>query len=367
MTYLLAGDLGGTKTLLRLVKVESPDRSEFEYAYQSQEYISLVAIAQEFLAAARTKLGSKIEIQAACLAIAGAVIDRGSYLPNLDWHIHADKLQQELKIPHVELINDFAAVGYGIALLRPKDLYTIQIGQTRANAPKAIIGAGTGLGEGFLIHNGTEYQVIPTEGGHTDFAPRSLQEFEFVQYLCRQQQIAALAAEANAGPTQTRTELLSQRISNERVVSGRGIVAIYQYLRDRSNLSENPELASVVKLWESQTEKLADPAAMISAMAIAKTDPIAQATMQIFITTYGAEAGNLALKILPYGGLYIAGGIAAKNLPLLTDGTFTTAFNDKGRVSDLLGKIPVYVILNPQVGLIGAAAQAARIGLSLEA
>ena len=366
MTYLLAGDLGGTKTLLRLVKTESPDRSEFEYSYKSQEYTSLVSIVQEFLAAARTKLGSKIEVQAACLAIAGAVIDRRSYLPNLDWHISADELQQQLKIPQIELINDFAAVGYGISLLRPKDLHPIQLGQAKENAPKAIIGAGTGLGQGFLIHNGTEYQVIATEGGHTDFAPRSRQEFEFVQYVCRQQQIDALAAEAdavaNGRPTPARPERLSQRISNERVISGRGIVAVYQYLRDRSKLSENPELATVVKLWESQTEKLADPAAMISAMAIAKIDPLAQATMQIFITAYGAEAGNLALKILPYGGLYIAGGIAAKNLPLLTDGTFAAAFNDKGRVSDLLGKIPVYVILNPQVGLIGAAAQAAKLG-----
>jgi glucokinase len=341
MTYLLAGDLGGTKTLLRLVKAESPDRSEFEYSYKSQEYTSLVSIAQEFLAAARTKLGAKIEVQTACLAIAGAVIDRRSYLPNLDWHISADELQRELNISQVELINDFAAVGYGIALLPPKDLYTIQTGQIQQNAPKAVIGAGTGLGEGLLIHHGTDYQVIPTEGGHTDFAARSIQEFELVQYLCRQQQI--------------------DRISNDRVISGRGIVAIYQYLRDGSKLSENPELANLVKLWESQSEKLADPAALISAMAIAKTDPLAQATMQIFITAYGAEAGNLALKILPYGGLYIAGGIAAKNLPLLTDGTFAAAFNDKGRVSDLLGKIPVYVILNPQVGLIGAAAQAARL------
>ena len=363
MTYLLAGDLGGTKTLLRLVKAESPDRSEFEYIYKSQEYSSLVSIAQEFLAAARTKLGSKIEVQAACLAIAGAVIDRSSYLPNLDWHISADELQHQLKIPQIELINDFAAVGYGISLLQQQDLYTIQTGQIRANAPKAIIGAGTGLGEGLLIHNGTEYQVIPTEGGHTDFAPRSIQEFEFVQYVCRQQQIDAVAAAAHSGLTQTTTERLNQRISNERVVSGRGIVAIYQYLRDRSNLSENPDIASVVKLWESQSEKLADPAAMISAMAIAKTDPLAQATMQIFVTAYGAEAGNLALKILPYGGLYIAGGIAAKNLPLLTDGTFTAAFNDKGRVSHLLGKIPIYVILNPQVGLIGAAGQARKLGI----
>ncbi len=345
MTYLLAGDLGGTKTLLRLVKAESPDRSEFEYSYKSQEYSSLASIAQEFLAAARTKLGSKIVVQAACLAIAGAVIDRASYLPNLDWHISADELQHQLKIPQVELINDFAAIGYGIALLPPQDLHTIQTGQTRTNAPKAVIGAGTGLGECFLIHNGINYQVIPTEGGHTDFAARSIQEFEFVQYLCHQQQLT--------------------RISNDRVVSGRGIVAIYQYLRDRGNLPENFDIAAVVKLWESQSEKLADPAALISKMAISKTDPLAQATMQMFITAYGAEAGNLALKTLPYGGLYLAGGIAAKNLPLLTDGTFTTAFNDKGRVSDLMGKIPVYVILNPQVGLIGAAGQAGKLGFRL--
>jgi glucokinase len=345
MTYLLAGDLGGTKTLLRLVKAESPDRSEFEYIYKSQEYTSLVSIAQEFLAAARTKLGPKIEVQAACLAIAGAVIDRASYLPNLDWHISADELQHQLKIPQIELINDFAAVGYGIALLPPQDLHTIQTGQIHQTAPKAVIGAGTGLGECLLVHNGTDYQVIPTEGGHTDFAARSIQEFEFLQYLCRQQQV--------------------DRISNDRVVSGRGIVAMYQYLRDSLNIPENSDIATVVKLWESQSEKLADPAAMISAMAISKTDPLAQATMQMFISAYGAEAGNLALKILPYGGLYIAGGIAAKNLHLLTDGTFAAAFNDKGRVSDLMGKIPVYVILNPQVGLIGAAAQAGKLGVRL--
>jgi glucokinase len=343
MKYLLAGDIGGTKTLLRLVTAELPDRSEFEYIYKSQEYPSLVSIAQEFLAAARTKLGSKINVQAACLAIAGPVIDRASYLPNLDWQITADELQQKLNIPRVELINDFAAVGYGISHLPPADLHTLQAGQIQHNAPKAVIGAGTGLGEGLLIHNGTDYQVIPTEGGHTDFAARSIKEFELVRYLCQQQQI--------------------ERISNDRVISGRGIVGIYQYLRDTSNQSENPEIASVVKLWEAQSEKLADPAALISAMAIAKTDPLAQATMEMFISAYGAEAGNLALKVLPYGGLYIAGGIAAKNLSLLTDGTFLTAFHDKGRLRDLMGKIPVTVILNPQVGLIGAAAQAATFSL----
>jgi glucokinase len=345
MKYLLAGDLGGTKTFLRLVKAQSPDKSEFEYRYQSQEYNSLVALAQEFLATARTQLGTEIEIQSACLAIAGAVIDRASYLPNLDWHVTAAELEQKLNIPHVELINDFVAIGYGIELLRPADLHSLQVGQPRPNAPKSVIGAGTGMGQCFVVHNGSGYQVIPTEGGHTDFAAQSLQEFELTRYICRQMQI--------------------DRVSNERVISGRGIVAIYQYLRDTSNISENPEIASVVKLWESQTEKLADPAAAISIQAISKTDPLSQSTMQLFISAYGAEAGNLALNTLCYGGLYIAGGIAAKNLELFADGTFMTAFNHKGRVRDLLADIPVSVILNPQVGLIGAAAQAAKLAVSL--
>jgi glucokinase len=341
MTYLLSGDVGGTKTLLRLAHTESPTSAEFQHSYHSQEHPDLVAIVQKFLAAAQTQLGTQIEIAAACLGIAGAVIDRASYLPNLDWHLNADKLAQQLQIPSLLLINDFTAIGYGITQLQPADLHTLQSGQPRANAPIAIIGAGTGLGQGFLIHNGTGYQVVATEGGHADFAARSLQEFDLFQYICRRKQI--------------------DRVSNERVLSGSGIITIYQFLRDTSNLSENNDIANVVQLWESQPETAIDPAGIISAHAIAKTDPLAQATMQMFVSVYGAESGNLALKTLPYGGLFIAGGIAAKNLPLITDGTFMAAFNHKGRVSDLLTDIPVHIVLEPQVGLLGAAAQADRI------
>ena len=343
MTYLLAGDLGGTKTLLRLVRSASPAKVEFQQSYQSREYSSLVSIVQQFLTAAQTQLGVEIAIENACFGIAGAVIDRASYLPNLDWHISADKIAQELQIPHVKLINDFVAIGNGVAQLAPEDIHTIQAGQPRINAPKAVIGAGTGLGQGFLIYDGTDYQVIAAEGGHTDYAARSIQEFELLQYILEHKQI--------------------DRVSNERVVSGPGIVTIYQYLRDTGNLSETPQVADVVRLWEAQAEQAVDPTGLISASAIAKIDPLSQATMQMFVSAYGAESGNLALKILPYGGLYLAGGIAAKNLSLLTDGTFLTAFNHKGRVSDLLGKIPVHVILNPQVGLIGAMAQAAKLGI----
>jgi glucokinase len=345
MTYLLAGDIGGTKTLLRLDRTESVTDPAFVKSYPSQAYPNLAAIVTEFIAAAQTQLGTEIEIESACLGIAGAVVNGASYLPNLDWQINAKDLAAELGIPTLELINDFTAIGYGITQLQSADLHTLQPGQLRERAPIAIIGAGTGLGQGLLVHNGREYQVVATEGGHADFAAQSVREFELVQYLCHQKQL--------------------DRISNERIISGSGIVAIYQFLRDTSNLSENSDIATVVKLWESQPETAVDPTGAISAMAIAKTDPLAQAAMQMFFSAYGAEAGNLALRTLPYGGLYVAGGIAAKNIPLIADGTFLKAFNHKGRVSNLLTDIPVHVILNPQVGLLGAVAHAARLRVKL--
>jgi glucokinase len=334
MPYLLAGDIGGTKTLLRLFKPDSPQKPEFEQSFPSQEYRDLTPIVQKFFDAAKTQLGHDIQPDSACLAIAGPVMNHTSYLPNLDWHLATKRLERELNIASIELINDFTAVGYGISELSPSDLYTIQVGSPQPLAPKAYLGAGTGLGEGFRIGD----LVMATEGGHVDFAARSAREFEFVRYLCEQLSI--------------------DRISYDRVISGRGIVAIYQFLRDTTDLSENIDIAAVVREWEEQTEKLADPAAAISAAAIAKTDPLSETTMEMFLSAYGAEAGNLALKILPFGGIYIAGGIAAKNLPLLQNGTFITAFNHKGRSSELVATIPIYVILNPQVGLMGAAARA---------
>jgi glucokinase len=350
MAYLLAGDLGGTKTLLSLVLPASADAisesgsnvsATFQRSYPSQKYPDLVPIVQQFIAEARADLGTNIDIDAACFGIAGAVIDRASHLPNLNWHIDADRLQNELNIPQISLINDFVAIGYGISCLSAADVHTIQAGIPVANAPIAVIGAGTGLGKGFSIYNGREYQVIAAEGGHTEFAARSTREFELRQYICERKQL--------------------DRVSVERVISGSGIVSIYQFLRDTSKLSETPEVANVVKAWESQSESVKDPAATISAMAIAKTDPLCVATMEMFISAYGAEAGDLALKILSYGGLYIAGGIATKNLPLFTDGTFLGAFNHKGRVSNLVKNIPVRVILNPQVGLLGALDRAAKL------
>ena len=351
MTYLLAGDIGGTNTRLRLVQASTLDLVKCQ-EYSSPAYSDLAQIVREFLGAAQTEVGQVIDVSVACFGIAGPIINRTCVTSNLGhWSIiAADELQIVLNIPHVELINDFVAIGYGIPQLTPSDLYTLQIGKIQPNAPKATIGAGTGLGEGILVHDGTEYLVLPTEGGHSDYAARSIREFEFVEYMCKKHEL--------------------DRLSYDRVVSGPGIVAFYQFLRDDPHrdvdkLPENPDVASVVRLWESQTEKSANPAQLISAMAIAKTNELCETTMELFMAAYGAEAGNVALNILAYGGLYLAGGIAAKNIPLLTDGTFLTAFNQKGRMKELMGNMPIYVILNPQVGLIGAVARAASLKLKM--
>jgi len=217
-------------------------------------------------------------------------------------------------------------------------------GKHQPSAPIAVIGAGTGLGQGFLIQQGDSYQVFGSEGGHVDFAPRSQLEFQLLKYLLDKHDI--------------------QRISVERVVSGQGIVAIYQFLRDRQIASVSPDVAQVVKTWEQQTghsDKTVDPAAAIATAALEKRDRLSEQTMQLFVEAYGAEAGNLALKLLPYGGLYVAGGIAAKNLPLLQEGSFLHAFTNKGRVSSLLENVPVHIVLNSKVGLLGAAIAAARL------
>jgi glucokinase len=236
-------------------------------------------------------------------------------------------------------------VGYGVLGLQASDICTLQSGKPRPNAPIAVIGAGTGLGQGFLIHQpGVGYQVYGSEGGHADFAPRSQMEFQLLRYLLDKHDIG--------------------RISVERVVSGQGIVSIYQFLRDREFSEESPDVRDVVQAWEHEigrSQKSVDPAAAISTAALKQCDRLSEQTMQMFIEAYGAEAGNLALKLLPYGGLYVAGGIAAKNLPLFESGCFLSALTEKGRMSSLLEMMPVHIVLNPQVGLIGAALCAAQL------
>lgn len=346
MTLLLAGDIGGTKTILRLVE-ESPGSSWqtlHESRYLSRDFPDLVPIVQQFLLTVKQQLGMSLRPEKACFGIAGPVVNDTCVLTNLAWFLDARRLEQELDIAKIHLINDFAAVGYGILGLKDKDLYTLQAATPQADAPIAVIGAGTGLGEGFLLQQAGGYQVFASEGGHADFAPRNELEFQLLQYL--------------------RDKYDIQRISVERVVSGQGVVALYQFLRDRQVAQESPEIGEMVRTWERETgrtEKSVDPAAVIAQAALEKRDRLCEQTLQMFVDAYGAEAGNLALKLLPYGGLYVAGGIAAKILPLIQDGRFLRAFGQKGRVSPLLEKVSVHVVLNPQVGLIGAAICASRI------
>jgi glucokinase len=346
MTLLLAGDIGGTKTILRLVEKSSGSswQTLHESRYLSRDFPDLVPIVQQFLLAVKQKLGMVVRPEKACFAIAGPVVNDTCVLTNLAWFLDARRLEQELDIATIHLINDFAAVGYGILGLEDKDLYTLQAATAQTDAPIAVIGAGTGLGEGFLIQQAGGYQVFASEGGHADFAPRNELEFQLLQYL--------------------RDKYDIQRISVERVVSGQGIVALYQFLRDRQVAHESPEIGEIIRTWERETgrtEKSVDPAAVIAQAALEKRDRLCEQTLQMFVEAYGAEAGNLALKLLPYGGLYVAGGIAAKILPLIQEGNFLRAFGQKGRVSPLLEKVSVHVVLNPQVGLIGAAICASKI------
>jgi len=345
MTLLIAGDTGGTKTILRLVEtsVERGLHTLHEELYPSRDFPDLVPMVQQFLATAGEQLG-RIAPQKACFAIAGPIVNNTAKLTNLAWFLDAKRLEQELGIAQISLINDFAAVGYGVLGLDASDVYTLQAGKHISDAPIAVLGAGTGLGEGFLIRQGDSHQVFGCEGGHADFAPRSEQEFQLLKYLLDKHDI--------------------QRVSVERVVSGQGIVGIYQFLRDRQIKSESPDIGQVVKTWEQEiglTVKTVDPAAAIATAALEKRDRLSEQTMQLFVEAYGAEAGNLALKLLPYGGLYVAGGIAAKILPLMKEGSFLHAFSDKGRMSSLLENVPVHIVLNPQVGLIGAAVCAASL------
>ena len=349
MTYLLAGDIGGTKTILRLVEASAPSpttpvviKPEFERTYPSQTYPDLVPMVKEFLHQAEEDAGQAHSPERACFAIAGPVVDNTSSLTNLAWSLEGDRLQEDLNLDRVELINDFEAVGYGVFGLAAEDIHTLQAGEPDDNAPVAILGAGTGLGQGFAFCQAGRPVIFPSEGGHADFAPRSALEFQLMDYLRDKHQI--------------------DRVSVERVVSGQGIVSIYQFLRDREFGHETAAVAEAITTWERQTglkTKTIDPAAVIAIAAAQEGDRLCQKAMEIFVSAYGAEAGNLALKLLPYGGLYVAGGIAAKNLPLMTGGEFLKAFAHKGRVSPLLDRVPVHIVTNPQVGLIGAALKAA--------
>ncbi|WP_162329506.1 glucokinase [Synechocystis sp. CACIAM 05] len=346
----LAGDIGGTKTILALVTINesSPGLARpvtlFEQTYSSPAFPDLVPMVQQFRQEAAFVLGNPISVAKACFAIAGPVIDNTCRLTNLDWHLSGDRLAQELAIAQVDLINDFAAVGYGILGLGSEDLTVLQAAPVDPSGAIAILGAGTGLGQCYVIPQGQgRYRVFASEGAHGDFAPRSPLEWQLLEYL--------------------KTQYSLGRVSIERVVSGMGIAVIYEFLRHQYPERESAQFSKLYQTWnreKDQETKTVDLAAAVSQAALEGTDALASQAMELFLGAYGAEAGNLALKLLPRGGLYVAGGIAPKIIPLLEKGSFMQGFSDKGRMQSLMGTIPVQVVLNAKVGLIGAAVCAAQ-------
>jgi glucokinase len=348
---LLAADIGGTSTRLRLL---SPQLNQFyfEQVYSSQAFDSLAGVLAHFLTDAAHSLGASPRIQSAALGVAGPVVDNACRLTNLNWApIRGNELAQEFDVSQCVLINDFTAIGYGVSGfqkrplplgLTPQDLMTLQEGNPQENAPIAILGAGTGMGQGFLIPQGEgRYGIFSSEGGHTNFAARSALEFELVTDLKRQ------------GLTM---------VSVEDVVSGMGVVNIYGFLRRQFPQQETKELKDLYRRWSAYPAGEFNPidlAAVISEKALAGSDELCRQTLELFVSAYGAEAGNWALKLLSFGGVYLAGGIAAKILPLLTSGAFLEAFRDKGNMSHLMSQFPVYLIRNSQIGLVGAGIRAA--------
>jgi len=322
---ILAGDIGGTKVHLALYGFEGGRLKVVrEQRFAAQEFASLDAVVNAFLADGNTD-----EIAAACFGCPGPVRDGRLKLTNLPWTLDQRDLAKSLGIEHIFLINDLEANGYGIPELAPESIVTLHEGDASAVGHRGLIAAGTGLGEALLIWDGKAHRPIASEGGHCDFAARTDREIALLEYLRRK---------------------LHERVSWERVVSGLGIQNIYAFLRDVEKIEE--------PAWLRERMASEDPNAVIGRCAEDGSSALCFETMQTFAAAYGAETGNIALKVLATGGMVLGGGIAPKILKTLASGSFMQAFLDKGRLSPLLESIPVRVILDESCALLGAAAYA---------
>lgn len=328
---VLAGDIGGTKTLLQVAECGVTGcRAIRKQWFDSKAYRSLSAVIRAFLG--DKELG---KIRAACFGIAGPVKHTASgqnvKVTNLPWQISSRDLRRQFGFTRLRLINDFEAVAYGIEALGRKSFTVLQKGTPAKHGTRAVIGAGTGLGQGILAWHKDHYEPIATEGGHANFAPVNPLQIELARFLLK-----------TAG-----------RTSWELVLSGHGLVRLYVFLREQGVAPESPVLA--------QAMRKEDPAAAITQAALEQGDPLANQALDLFVDIYGAQAGNLALTAGATGGVYIAGGIAPKMISRLADGRFIRAFNNKGKMSPYAQAIPVRLVADPEVGLTGAALAAARL------
>jgi len=329
---ILAGDIGGTKTLLQLADIDVGSRYDviFEKRYISADWDDLTPMVQDFMQTASQE--GNVQVQAACFGIAGPVDGRNARTTNLPWKINADDMQRDLGIAKVRLINDFQSVGYGIEVLDTDDMVVLNAGRDVAHGTRVIIGAGTGLGQGLLVWQGEHYEVVASEGGHADFAPTDAEQIALLQHM--QQQF--------------------QRCTWERVVSGTGISNIHNFMLETYPDEETAAL--------TQARKDGDSSAAISIAAGKGSDALAKRSMDLFCKLYGAQAGNLGLTGLASGGVYVAGGVAPRIIEMLKNGLFMDGFmNKEERMQALLSAMPVRVVVNAKVGLMGSAVAASRL------
>jgi glucokinase len=324
-SVILVGDIGGTNTRLAIIEmVKGHFNFLAEETFLSREELSLESTLRKFLA---KPLHS---ITWACLGVAGPVREGRCEATNLPWVIDSQKIALELNLPRVNLINDLEAKAYGIAELGTKNFEVLNQGAPDAQGNRAVISAGTGLGEAVLYWDEGEYRPFASEGGHADFAPRNHLEMNLLDYLLKRH----------------------SRVGAERVISGQGIFNIYQFLKDTARAEE--------PTWLVDQMRQKDPPVVITENALAGKSSLCVQALDLFVSLYGAEAGNLALKVMATGGVYLGGGIAPKIIAKLRDPVFMNAFTAKGRMRPLLQAIPVRVILNPKLALLGAARCAMR-------
>jgi glucokinase len=326
---ILAGDVGGTKCHLALVeKHEDSLLIRHPRRFVSRQYSQFSDIVAAFLAEAREAVTSSKagKVEAAGFGVAGPVIGRRVNLTNLGWELDADALADQIGARSVLLLNDLEAMAYGLSWLGADQLFALNAGKPRPRAAKALIAAGTGLGESLLHWGGDRYIVVPTEGGHCDFAPRTDQEIELLRYMRR----------------------IEEPVSFEMVLSGRGFQTLHEFL-DAGVRHPGFEGFEI------------DPAPEITRRALEGSCPVCVRTLDLWVSLYGAEAGNLALKTLSLGGVFVAGGIVSKIMSKMSDGTFLRAFCRKSKFSALLAEVPVHVVLTEDAPILGAAAEAARL------
>ena len=328
---ILAGDVGGTKVHLALYRFEQAALQHVrDQKFSAPQYPDLQSIVREFLAVDGAQGPQNSDtIDAACFGVPGPVRKNVIRLTNLPWTLDSRQLARDLDIEHLFLINDLEANGYGINELSADQVFILSEGDSSQVGNRGLIAAGTGLGEGMMIWNGKSHIPMASEGGHTDFAPRNALEMELLQHL-------------RAG--------LNGHVSWERVCSGIGLKNIYAFLRDVKKMEESSALR--------QRMQEEDPNSVIGELGESGENELCAKTLNIFVSVYGAEAGNLALKILAHGGIYVGGGIAPKVLKTMLSGAFMDAFCDKGRMHDLVTNMPVRIILESRAALMGAAAYA---------